>query len=150
MVKTIEAMRMDWIDPILRQLVIIVGFLGATLATQRRKHINIDALSKLLPEGARKASMLAVDLLSLVACGALALAGGKLVALGREFPSELVGDVDEWHFQLMFPVGFGLLGLHFLVRVLEDAELIRTGTPLPGEGPMHKAEAAAGDKEVAP
>lgn len=150
MVKVIEALRMDWIDPILRQLVIIVGFLGATLATQRRKHINIDALSKLLPEGPRKVSMLAVDALSLLACVVLAVAGGKLVALGKEFPSELFGEIDEWHFQLMFPVGFGLLGLHFLVRVLEDVEMIRTGAPIPGEGPVHKAEVVADGKEVAP
>ncbi len=115
----IDTIKLDWIDIFLRQLVIIVSFLGAMLATQRRKHINIDALSKVLPAGARRLVGILMPLFALGICLVLASAGWDLVQISREFPKELLPFAQEWHMQLMFPVGFGLMALHFGVRVLE-------------------------------
>jgi TRAP-type C4-dicarboxylate transport system permease small subunit len=128
-VEFIGKLRMDWIDVLLRQLVIICSFLGAALATPRGKHINIDALSKLLPPWVRRWTHVTTNLLAVGVCAVLASAGRKLVIISREFPSEVTPFADEWHFQLMFPIGFGLLGLHFAVRVLEGL----VGLPPPGE-----------------
>jgi len=36
-------------DPLLRNLVLWIGFIGATLATREGKHINIDVVSRWLP-----------------------------------------------------------------------------------------------------
>ncbi len=121
----VDALKLDWIDIVLRQGVILLGFFGAAFATRRRKHINIDALSKLLPDRARRIVAVLVDAASVAVCLMLATAGWRLVAISREFPKELVSWADEWTFQLMFPVGFGLLAFHFTVRVVESIAALR-------------------------
>jgi TRAP-type C4-dicarboxylate transport system permease small subunit len=117
----IDAIKLDWIDIFLRQLVIIVAFLGAMLATRRRKHINIDALSRVLPTSAVRWVSMGTNLLAIVVCLVLAGAGLELVKISRAHPKELMPWADEWTFQLMFPIGFSLLALHFIVRLLEVA-----------------------------
>ncbi len=148
-VETVDAIKIEWIDIVLRQLVIIVGFLGAMLATRRKKHINIDAVSKLLPDHARRYTMLLVNLLSMFACVVLASAGLDLVELSLEYPKELVSWAEEWVFQLMFPIGFGLLALHFVVRILEDIHRIQTRGPLPLQGEAAEAAEAAAKNATA-
>lgn len=144
MVGFIDAVKLDWIDVLLRQLVIMVGFLGAMIATRRRKHINIDAASKLLPAKVRGWITMAMNALACVVSVMLAVAGYRLVAISVEFPKEMMPFVDEWHFQLMFPLGFGLLGLHFLFRVLEDLDRNLKGLP-----PIASGEAAELENEKA-
>jgi TRAP-type C4-dicarboxylate transport system permease small subunit len=129
MVKFIDAIKLDWIDVLLRQLVIMVGFLGAMIATKRRKHINIDAASKLLPMKVRGWIAMVMNVLATGMSVALAVAGYKLVAISQEFPKELIPHFDEWHMQLMFPVGFGFLALHFAFRALEDLDRNLKGLP---------------------
>ncbi len=117
----IDDIKLDWIDLFLRQLVIIVAFFGAMLATQRGKHINVDALSKLLPRGVQRIVGVILPLAAVSVCLVLAKAGWDLVQIGREYPKDLLPSVPEWTLQLMFPVGFGLLALHFVVRMVEAA-----------------------------
>ena len=123
----IEAIKLEWIDVLLRHLVLIVGFLGAMLATRRRKHITIDALSKIIRGRTLIISNLVTTALSLAICIMLGLAGLDLVQLGLEFPKELSWWVDEWHLQLVFPIGFGFLSFHFFVRLVECFDAARTG-----------------------
>ena len=120
-VKFIDAIKLDWIDVFVRQLVIIVSFLGAAIATRRRKHINIDAMSKLLGSRAKRWVEMLTNLLALGVCVVLAVAGKRLVEIGLEYPRKIVPFADEWMFQLMFPLGFGLLAVHFTIRLLEAA-----------------------------
>jgi len=118
MIVFIDAVKLPWIDVVLRQLVILVAFFGAMMATQRGKHINIDALSKLVgPRGLRWLAV-ATNLLAASVSAVFARAGAGLVSISREHPHALVPWADEWVFQLMFPVGFGLLAFHFGVRCL--------------------------------
>jgi TRAP-type C4-dicarboxylate transport system permease small subunit len=118
-VKFVDDIKLDWIDILLRQLVIIVSFFGATLATQRGKHINIDALSKVLSPAARRWVAVLVNVVAISVCLILASAGMDLVKIGQEFPKDLMPWALEWHFQLMFPIGFSLVALHFVVRLAE-------------------------------
>ncbi|MBC8067717.1 MAG: TRAP transporter small permease, partial [Deltaproteobacteria bacterium] len=128
-VAAIDTIKMGWIDVVLRQLVILVAFFGGMMATHRGKHINVDALSKMLGPGVRRLLGVVTNLLALGVCLVLARAGGQLVAISREHPRELVPWADEWVFQLMYPLGFSLLAFHFAVRVAEAI----AGLPPPGE-----------------
>jgi len=114
------ALRVEWIDVLLRHLVLVCGFLGAMLATRRRKHITIDALSKVLPAKVLPYADGVTAALSAFICVILAISGWDFVKIGLEFPKELAWWADEWVFQLVFPIGFGLLAFHFLVRVAES------------------------------
>ncbi len=123
----IDAIKLDWIDILLRHLVLVVGFLGAMLATTRRKHITVDALSKALPPSLNAKLGVLTNLLSMGVCILLANAGADLVSLGLEYPKEIMSWANESTMQLVFPIGFGLLALHFGIRVLENIDAVKTG-----------------------
>jgi TRAP-type C4-dicarboxylate transport system permease small subunit len=129
----IDDIKLDWIDVFLRQLVIIASFFGAMLATQRRKHINIDALSKILPAGTRRWVSAGINLASIGVCFVLASAGWDLVQIGKRYPKELLPWAEEWTFQLMFPIGFGLLAMHFGIRLLEGITGTEPDEPMPAQ-----------------
>src|SRR5690606_16319161 len=94
----IDAIKLDWIDIFLRQLVIIVSFLGAALATHRKKHINIDALSKTLPPPVRRWAALLTNGLAVMVCVVLAITGKRLVDIGLQYPVDLLPWAKEWAF----------------------------------------------------
>jgi len=123
----IDAMKLDWIDILLRQLVLICGFFGAMIATRRKKHINIDALGKLLNPTLRRYVDVVTNLASVTVCIALTVAGAELVQVGLDTPSDLMSWAKDWQFQLAFPIGFGLLSLHFLVRTATAVGAVVTG-----------------------
>lgn len=115
----VKAMRLEWIDILLRHLVLVCGFLGAMLAAKRRKHITIDALSKVMPAKVLPVTESCTSALAAMICIILAISGWNLVEIGLEFPKELMSWADEWMFQLVFPIGFLMLAFHFGVRAFE-------------------------------
>ena len=87
---------------------------------------------------------MAMNLLATGMSVMLAVAGWNLVAISQAFPKEIIPHLDEWHMQLMFPVGFGMLGVHFLFRSIEDLDQILKGLP-----PIAGGETAELEKEKA-
>lgn len=142
MVALIDRIKMGWIDVVLRQMVILVSFFGAMMATQRAKHINVDALSKLIGPRGQRWLAVATNLLATSVCAVFASAGADLVGISRQYPHALVPWADEWVFQLMFPVGFGLLAFHFGVRVIEAAAGETPGAEATNQGRGEGAGAA--------
>lgn len=117
----INAIKFSWIDSLLRQLVIICGFLGAMLATRRKNHISIDIFGRFLKGRAARVCEATTSLAATVVCALLAVSGWELVQIGIEYPQDIIPWVTQWQFQLIFPIGWGLLGVHFLLRSLEAA-----------------------------
>ncbi len=114
----IDAAKIGWIDVFLRQLVLLVGFLGAMLAVPRSEHITIDAVGQFLEGRAQHVVDAATSLFATVVCVVLAASGWQLVELGLRYPRELFPWAPEWTFQAMFPVGFALIAVHFALRTL--------------------------------
>ena len=112
-----------WADPLLRHLVLWVGFIGASLATQQEKHINIDLFTRFLSQKISNVIHIATNVFAGIVCSFLAHAGwtffiseqsskGVLLTIGTmEFPT--------WWFQLIIPVGFGLMAFRFFIRTIE-------------------------------
>jgi len=101
------------IEIINRNLLIICGAMGAVLATSKLRHIKIDALTVFMSE--RQISLLRcpLSLFSAIVCLLMSYYAGIFV-------------MDEWQyapanerwalpFNFIYPFGFGLLGLHFLL-----------------------------------
>jgi TRAP-type C4-dicarboxylate transport system permease small subunit len=110
-----------WIDPLLRHLVLWVGFLGALLATRTGRHINIDALTRLLsPRLARVAGVL-TNLLAFVICLLVANACAKLVR--EEWLAQTHGflGVPVWCLQLVMPLASFAMAVRFLGRAEQAA-----------------------------
>lgn len=101
------------IEIINRNLLIICGAMGAVIATSKLRHIKIDALTVFMSE----------RLLSMLRCP-LALFSASVCLLMSYYAGIFV--MDEWQyapanerwalpFNLIYPFGFGLLGLHFFL-----------------------------------
>jgi len=139
-VRTIAWLKLSWVDTFLRHMVLVVGFLGGMLAARRREHITIDAVGRLLGGRAYHVGAGVVTLFATVACGALARAGADLVAVSLDYPDEVMPGIQLWVVQLVFPIGVGVMGVHFLLRTVENAiriyldEPVDAATPDGGEG----------------
>lgn len=101
------------IEIINRNLLVICGAMGAVLATAKLRHIKIDALSTLMSERQIALLRCPLSLFSAVVCLTLSYYAGIFVMDEWEYaPSN-----ERWAlpFNLIYPFGFGLLGLHFFL-----------------------------------
>lgn len=112
-----------WADPLLRHAVLWIGFLGASLATQQEKHINIDLITRFLRPRVTNIVRIVTNLFAGIACSLLCNAARTFVA-----SEQSTGDIlltintmgfPAWWFQLIIPIGFGLMAFRFLIKALE-------------------------------
>lgn len=106
---------LDWAEPVSRAGVLWLALLGALGATRTGKHIAIDALPRFLPPRARRATWVVSQLSAAAIALFLAWLGAGMVAMEHEAPVPFVAGVPSWVPMLVLPVGFGLMGLRFLV-----------------------------------
>ena len=101
------------IEIVNRHLLVVCGMMGAVLATSRVSHIKIDALSTLLSHHTHTSLKPLLWIFSGITCIALSYYSVIFV-------------LDEWQyappnerwllpFSLTYPVGFGLMSLHFFL-----------------------------------
>ncbi len=117
-----------WADTFLRQMVLWVAFLGASLAVQERKHINIDVLTRFLPGRTTKYSRFVTDLFAAVVCLVFLRASMKFVGNEMAQGTTLLLDIPTWYFQTIIPVGYALICFRFLIKVVEDLLGLRKDT----------------------
>jgi TRAP-type C4-dicarboxylate transport system permease small subunit len=104
-----------WAEPVSRAGVLYLALLGALGATRSGKHIAIDALPRFLAPGPRRAVWAISQLAAAVVSLTLAWLGAGMVAMEREAPVPFVAGIPSWVPMLVVPLGFGLMGLRFLV-----------------------------------
>ncbi len=109
-----------WGDIFLRHLVLWVGFLGASLATREEKHISIDILTRVIAKKFVPLVKLLVDAVAIIVSVWLAKAGYVFLKFEIEANTILFKNIPAWYFQLIIPVGFGLIGLRFLLKFIEQ------------------------------
>ncbi len=110
-----------WTDLFLRQLVLWVGFLGASLAVRERRHISIDVLPQLIPAPYRPFIQVLVNFSAGLISVFLTVAAWKFVQLEIEFPIILFLDLPAWIFQTILPFSFGLISLRYFLHVFDDS-----------------------------
>jgi TRAP-type C4-dicarboxylate transport system permease small subunit len=112
-----------WADPLLRHMVLWVGFVGASLATQKDRHINLDIITRFLPKRTTIAIRIAMSLFASTVTAFLAKAGWIFLrseaASGETLLSFGGMYAPAWWFQVIIPIGFGLLSFRFFLRALE-------------------------------
>jgi TRAP-type C4-dicarboxylate transport system permease small subunit len=109
----LKAFNFGWIDVVTRHLLLWVAFFGAAIAASRRKHIKIDALSRLLTDTWRGRLLILLDIVAVVACVFLTVASWHFLKSEAESQAMLYGPIPSWVGILIVPVGFGLLAWHF-------------------------------------
>ena len=106
---------LPWAEPVSRAGVLFLALLGALGATRSGKHIAIDALPRFLPPRPRRVVWAISQVAAAVICLALAWLGWGMVGMEREAPVPFVAGIPSWVPMLVIPLGFGLMGLRFLV-----------------------------------
>jgi TRAP-type C4-dicarboxylate transport system permease small subunit len=109
---------LEWAEPMSRAGVLWLALLGALGATRARKHIAIDALPRVLPPRAQRVAWVISHLAAAVIAATLAWLGAGMVGLEREAPVPFVAGIASWVPMLVFPAGFGLMALRFLLVAL--------------------------------
>ena len=107
-----------WADPLMRHIVLWLGCLGATLATARLRHINIDVLSRLLPDSWQAIRDRVVHGATAIAAFILGVAALRLVADERAFGEAAFLGLHTWHLQTILPFAFLLISYRSLVNLL--------------------------------
>ncbi len=107
-----------WADILLRHMVLWVGFLGAAIATSHERHINIDALTRFLSRRIKSAIKVLTNLFAAVICFFLFQASLEFVRNEIELGSTVYANIASWYVQVIIPVGYALLTIHFLIRLL--------------------------------
>lgn len=115
-----------WGDTFLRHLVLWVGFLGASLATREKKHINIDLFTRFFKGKIESFIKALINLFASVVCWYLTSAAWTFVLDEKSANSTLFSDIPTWYFQVIIPVGFLLMTFRFLVICIEHAVEIFT------------------------
>jgi len=118
-----------WADIFLRQLVVWVGFLGASLAVRERKHIAIKILPNFLPQHWKNGLRILADLATGLISGLLAMAAWQFVQLEAESGSTLFLDLPVWIFQTVLPFSFGMITLRVFFRIFNDIWVSRIPGP---------------------
>jgi TRAP-type C4-dicarboxylate transport system permease small subunit len=107
-----------WADELLRHIVVWLGVLGASLATHTQKHLSFDVLPQLLPPWCRPWLTLLTNLTAACICALLCQAAWRFVQDERAAGTMLAFGVATWVVQSIFPWGFLVMALRFLLQAL--------------------------------
>ncbi len=109
---------LPWIDPLLKYCVLWGGFLGAVLATSRCQHISLDAVDYLLPEKIKPGMKLLTLCFSAVVSLFLFHAALLFLKSEMEFGGNSLFGFPFWVWNLVFPLCFGMISVHFILSAL--------------------------------
>lgn len=108
-----------WGDLFLRNLVLWIGFIGATIATKEGRHINIDVVSRWLPSAGKNLASKCTHGYSFLVCGLLTYAALKFIKNEAQMGNVTLFNIPAWIPELILPVTFGLMTFRFGLRLLK-------------------------------
>lgn len=128
-----------WSAELSSVLLMYVGFFGATMATRDGKHISVDAVRKKVPLRHLPLYDATSGLVTVLFCGLLlALAFSYLRGQIEHGNVMQASTLPEWVISLPIAVGFLLMLLRFLGRVVHDLGMWRRGeVPPPPAVDLH-------------
>lgn len=116
-----------WGDMLLRNLVLWIGFIGATLATREGKHINIDIISRSLSPSVRGWVEFGIHLFSLLICSLLTYASLKFIRNEAQMGTATLLGIPIWILEVILPVTFALMSFRFALRSMKSIASLKTG-----------------------
>jgi TRAP-type C4-dicarboxylate transport system permease small subunit len=112
---------MVWADTLVRHLLLWAGFFGGSIAAFEGRHISIDALTKYLPDRWRYIAGVLTNLFGGVVCYYLARAAWTFVQSEMEAGGEFLFGLPGYVAMVIIPIGYFLLTVHFVLKVVENA-----------------------------
>ena len=114
----------SWGDPLVRYLVLWVGFIGASLATREGKHITIEVFSRWFSGRGNQYLKAISNLISALVCGLLVYAGWTFVSNEAQMGGTTFLQIPLWIPQIIIPVTFALMALRFGLRCWVELAMI--------------------------
>ncbi|OGP91622.1 MAG: hypothetical protein A2156_15225 [Deltaproteobacteria bacterium RBG_16_48_10] len=111
---------LTWGDMLLRNLVLWIGFIGATLATREGKHINIDIISRSLPPLGKAFMEFGIHLFSFFICGLLTYASLKFIKNEAQMGVATLLGIPTWILEIILPLTFSLMAFRFALRSIKS------------------------------
>jgi tripartite ATP-independent transporter DctM subunit len=96
--------------PYTTHLTLWIGFVGAMLATATERHLALSTVD-LLPQRWRTAARSYGHLVGALVMAVLAFASIRLILADRGRADTLAGNVPEWWFEIIMPVGFAVMAV---------------------------------------
>ena len=125
---------LSWGDPLVRNLVLWVGFVGAALATKEGKHINIDVVSRWMPPLGMDLAELLTQLFSSLICALLTFAASKFVINEAQMGTIAFLGIPAWIPEIILPLVFGLMTFRFGLRSVKYLFKVMKGGEGYGQG----------------
>lgn len=126
-----------WADPLLRYMVVWVGFLGAAIATKEEKHLGIDLLNRFMGPRTLQAVKIIVEGFAMVVAYLLTRAAFQFLFEGIAVEEKDLFDLPKRLFFAIIPVGFGLITLHFFIRLIAHFHRLFSGQKMPERQPSN-------------
>lgn len=117
---------LSWGDDVIQVLVLWIGFAGAIYAARRGQHINIDVISRFLPEQGAQLMYRIVFLLTAILCAFAAYHSWLFIEIEREDGMNAFLTVPVWLTEVIIPIGFAAIAVRYL--------LLGVGVVSPGSG----------------
>jgi TRAP-type C4-dicarboxylate transport system permease small subunit len=108
-----------WGDMAARQLVIWVGFFGASMAGRAGRHFHVGFLSRFLDARVRSWLSVVSDLFAAVVCGYLVAAAWTFVTVGLDPHAVLFLGIRQSAAAMIVPAGFLLMSLQFILKTIQ-------------------------------
>lgn len=120
LLRNIFATGLTWGDPLVRNLVLWVGFVGAAIAAREGRHINIDVGSRWMPSREKIFTEGITQLFSFFICGLLTFAAVKFIKNEAQMGSVTFLEIPTWIPQIILPITFALMALRFGLRSVKN------------------------------
>ncbi len=115
---------MDWSDMMVRSLVLWVGFTGASLATRRERHINIEVISRLITaHGFSRFRLIYVRIASLIISIMLLKSSITYTILESENQMTAFLGVPTWVVFIIVPIALLFMSIRILASLILDRPL---------------------------
>ncbi len=107
-----------WTDELLRLLVLWIAIAGAVAASRIDKHISIAVLDRFLSPSLKLVASGIIALFTAAVCGLITWHSIRFVQSSHEFGETILGNQPAWVFQLVLPVGFGLIAYRYALLAI--------------------------------
>jgi TRAP-type C4-dicarboxylate transport system permease small subunit len=110
-----------WADPLIQQLVLWSGLLGASMATARGKHIALDLVVYLVPARFHPWVLALTHLFSTLTVAALVYAACLFLASEVTYGSPGLFSLPSWTWNLIFPLAFALITIRSGIAFVRES-----------------------------
>ena len=109
-------------DALAKDFVLWITLLGAAMAVKNRRNLNIEVLNRLVPESKKKYLKVLLSLMSMLVCIAVGTASALFIDSEKESRDMVLWNLPVIIIEMILPIGYALISLHFLTELIEDLE----------------------------